>query len=333
MDTIKLFRSKEGELRLPSGTSLPEAIVATVGTFDGVHRGHQALFSDLLAKAKQLGRPSAVITFDRPPVAVVRPSHAYELLNDHVERLYHFSQQGVDLVILLPFDATLANLSTEEFLRQLLYELLHVRFLVSGYDNRFGKRKNGETSTDAASLCEGIGMGFSRSLPAFDAKGREYSSSLIRQLLREGKVAEGATLLGYPYAIRGKVVDGSKLGRTLGFPTANVAPFDAHKLIPLKGVYAARATWQAEEGTLVSRQGMLYIGDRPTVSTEGEPRIEMNLFDFSGDLYEKSLCVELLQYVRGDVHFQSTAQLVEQLERDEATIRKFFAKEHAPLEE
>lgn len=331
MDTIRLFRTKEGKLSLPTVASIPDAIVATVGTFDGVHRGHQFLFDDLLSKARETNLPSAVITFDRPPVATVCPSRPYYQINDAEERAYYLSLLAIDYLFILPFDRLLADLSTEEFLSHLLFDLLHVHYLVSGYDNRFGKKKEGETECNVETLCNQLGMLYHRSSPAYDEKGREYSSSLVRQLLIEGKVKEGAALLGYPYTLIGKVVGGSKLGRKFGFPTANIEPSEDHKLIPLKGVYAAWAAWLDEKGELHSHQGMLYIGNRPSISSKLEPRIEINLFDFSGDLYGKRLCIALLDYVRGDVRFENTDHLVEQLKRDETTIRELLLQASDPF--
>lgn len=323
MDTIKLFRDSKGELQIPPRTSIPDYLVATVGTFDGIHLGHQFLFSELKKKAKEIGKLTAVVTFDKLPISVIRPNSPYELLDEEKEREDQLQRLGIDFLFILPFDLALSNLSTQKFLEQILFKLLHIQFLVSGYDNRFGKRIPGKIESSVEDICENIGISFYRSPVAYDHNGREYSSSLIRTLLKEGQIEEANSLLGYLYSLRGIVIGGSQIGRKIGFPTANLSPINAQKILPQNGVYAAYAKIENENILL---PGMLYIGERPTITNKKEKRIEINIFDFKGNLYGKELTLLFSQFIREDIRFESLEELIDQLHQDNKVIRKILLK-------
>lgn len=320
MDTIVFQRNINGLLTHNALRPLAYPIATTVGVFDGVHKGHRFLIEQLREEAASRGLPSAVITFDRPPAATVRPGHKYEVLNSHREQTERLSMTGVDFTLILPFDSILAGLSAGQFMGQILREQLGVSYLLMGYDHQFGHPEVGGGTPDYISLGRQHEIHVAMAPPALDNEGVAYSSSRIRHLLREGKIATANHLLGYPYRLSGWVVPGDRIGRTFGFPTANIALDDPHKLIPPNGVYAAVATLENKR-----YPGMLYIGKRPTIERGLSRSIEINLFDFDRDIYGKSLSIELLTYTRGEQHFHSKDELVACIRRDETIVRDFFA--------
>lgn len=313
MDTIKFVRLPSGELSCQFPGLLSEQVVATIGVFDGVHGGHRFLIEQLKHEAQRLGLPSAVITFDTPPVLVVRPDHPFEKLNSNAEREHLLAQTEVDFLFLLPFDLALASLSAEEFFRQIITQQLHIHTLLMGYDHHFGRPpKAGDPPTDYKSLGEKWDVRVLPQAPFFDeVEGKPYSSSRIRKLLRADNLPLANKLLGYNYRITGEVKGGLGIGKTLGFPTANIVPEDPYKLIPPLGVYAV---WvylgEARYG------GMLYIGNRPTIAEGLERTIEVNLFNFQGNLYDKKIAVELAAHTRGEARFSSHEELSQALQRD-----------------
>ena len=318
MDTIKFVRLPSGELSCESPELLPEQVVATIGVFDGVHGGHRFLLEQLKHEAQRLRLPSAVITFDTPPVMVVRPDHPFEKLNSNTEREQLLAKTGVDFLFLLPFDWALAALSAEEFFRHIITRQLHVHTLLMGYDHHFGRPpKAGDPPTDYKSLGEKWGVRVLPQEPFFDKEeGKPYSSSRIRKLLRADNLSLANQLLGYNYHITGEVKGGLGIGKTLGFPTANIQPEDAHKLIPPLGVYAVWAhLGEARYG------GMLYIGNRPTIADGLERTIEVNLFNFQGNLYDKKIAVELIAHTRGEARFSSYEELSQALRQDAEITR------------
>lgn len=316
MDTLTFFRDDVGALRCSQSKPLPPAVAATVGTFDGVHLGHLHLISALREKAKEALLPAMVVTFDRPPVATVRPGHPYAKINDNAEREELLAQSGIDYTVVLPFDCVMANLSAEEFLRDILRNRLHVKLLVSGYDHRLGKKSADGEEPETAKLAEHLGISFFRAKAAQDKQSVDYSSSRIRKLLREGRIEEANSLLGYAYTFKGHIISGNGLGRGLGYPTANLKLEDPRKLIPMNGVYAAKGI--LPEGIF---HGMLYIGNRPTIGGNLDFAIELHLFDFKGDLYGKALQVRIESFVRGERRFADKEALQKQLAQDEAEVR------------
>lgn len=321
MDTIKFLQLPSGELHCAHPELLPQAVVATIGVFDGVHGGHRYLFEQLKMEAKRLQLPSAVITFDTPPVSVVRPDHPFEKLNSNAEREQHLASSGVDITFLLPFDWALAALSAEEFFQHIITQQLHVHTLLMGYDHHFGRPPQaGTPATDYTRLGQKWGVRVLPQEPFLDKEeGKPYSSSRIRKLLRADNLPLANRLLGYNYSIVGEVGGGLGIGRTLGFPTANILPDDPHKLIPPLGVYAV---WvhlgESRYG------GMLYIGNRPTIAAGLERTIEVNLFNFDGNLYEKKIAVELIAHTRGEARFDSYEALTQALQHDAEVTQKIL---------
>ena len=287
-------------------------VMATIGFFDGVHLGHRFLIDEVKAAAAARGLPSAVITFPAHPRAVLQKDYQPRLLNSFEDKLRLLATTGVDYCIVLDFTVALSQLSAEDFL-QILATEWRVKGLVIGYDHRFGHdRRDGFTQYVHYGAQYGIEV---LKAAAFDAGHTEVSSSEIRRLLHEGAVEQAAHLLTYTYSIRGRIVSGYKVGRTLGFPTANIQPDDPMQLLPGIGVYAV---WVEVEGE--RHKGMLYIGSRPTLDNGAQLSIEVHILHFSGDIYNDPIRVTFERFVRGDEKFDSLEALKAQLMRDREVV-------------
>lgn len=287
--------------------------VVTVGTFDGVHRGHQAVLDEVRARALASGRSSVLLTFDPHPLAIVRPEHAPQLLTTPDEKRAALALSGLDLVVFLRFTPALATYSPERFVDEILQERLAVRELVIGYDHGFGRDRSGNADTLRQI---GAQRGFTVDVVApFAVEGEPVSSSRLRSALAAGDLDLVRTGLGRNYTLAGTVVQGEGRGRALGFPTANVGKIDAGKLIPAAGVYAA---WALVGGQ--RHAAALHIGPRPTF--EGATAsIEAHLLDVSADLYGADLQIELVARLRSVQRFDSREALVNQLARDTSSVR------------
>lgn len=303
-----------------------EVIIATIGTFDGVHLGHQALLSELNTRAQVLGQVPAVITFDPPPVTVLRPDTEPRLLSSGLERLERLRSLGHQHIILLSFTAELASLSARSFM-ELLRDKYKVRGLLMGYDHRFGCDAELQIE-DYIRLGEEVGIAVWQA-GALSSESSPISSTRIRDLLLGGRLAEANALLGYDYTLSGRVVGGLQIGRSMGYPTANIVPDDRYKLVPADGVYAVKIRLEPRLGTDDSvashHYGMLYIGDRPTIDEGLSRTIEVNIFDLSANLYAQRLRIEFVSYVRGNYRFPSLEALQVQIVQDEQTIRAIFS--------
>ncbi len=282
--------------------------VLTVGTFDGVHLGHQAILRYLVARARVRKGPATVVTFDPHPREVIygEPVPILTTVEEKMEIMEHFH---IDRFVLLPFTRELAELPPEEYVRDILLKRIGMQEIVVGYDHHFGKGRKGDVE-----LLRRLGKmwGFSVDvIPPHHIDHTLVSSSRIRQLLlEEGNVREAAKLLGRPYSLYARVVPGSGRGQKLGFPTANLSVEHPRKVIPRRGVYAV---WVDVEEERVA--GMMNIGMRPTFE-EQEQTLEVHLIDFSGDLYGKRLRVSFVERLRDERKFNSVQELVEQLHRD-----------------
>lgn len=298
------------------------SFVATIGTFDGVHRGHLALLEQMTRVGERLGLSPAVITFEPTPVEVLRPDLPISLLSSPPERVERLRSLGYEQIILLPFTDKLAALTAEQFMA-LLRDKYGVRALVLGYDHRFGRDGLGTTSQYEA-IGKRLGVHVERA-EAYHEAGQAISSSRIRALLLGGDLAEANDLLGYAYPLSGRVVGGLQIGRSLGYPTANLALDDPHKLVPADGVYAVRIRLEPRlgiEGSVATyHTGMLYIGNRPTLEAGLARTIEVNIFDLSANLYAQRMRLELVHYIRGNERFESLEALQAQIARDEVMIR------------
>lgn len=280
--------------------------VATIGFFDGVHRGHRCLIHQVCACAKEHGCASMLITFDRHPRQVLHSDFVPQLLSTLEEKTALLGQSDADELRVLPFTPELARLTARQFMADVLVGQLNVGTLVMGYDHRFGH--------GGGSFEEYVAWGREAGIEVILATALDdvaVSSSRIRRLLADGDVSLANELLGYPYAFEGEVIKGRQLGRTLGFPTANVAvPRD--KMLPATGVYAVEAITQ--DGHRWG--GMLCIGSRPTVQNGNDVSVEVNLFGFAGDLYGTSLRIEMVARLRDEVKYESLEQLKHQLGHD-----------------
>lgn len=296
---------------------------ATIGFFDGVHRGHQFLVRHVMDEAAKRGLKSMVVTFDHHPRQVLHQEYQPELLTTPGMKLRLLQDLGVDKVVELHFDEKLASLTAHDFMASILRDKLNVRCLIIGYDNRFGHNR-AEGFDDYVSYGKELGIDVVHN-PAFLLDGVKVSSSVVRSLLKEGEVRMANLCLGREYVIIGKVVEGYKEGRKIGFPTANLDTSAYCQLVPKGGVYAVRASVESEEDW---RDAMMDIGTRPTFDGK-ERSLEVNIFDFSGDIYGKTLKVKFVERVRDERKFKSTGALAVQLKEDKAMIRNILdKKEH-----
>ncbi|MDR0844791.1 MAG: riboflavin biosynthesis protein RibF [Tannerella sp.] len=283
--------------------------VATVGFFDGVHRGHRFLVEEMRRLADRKGLETAVITFPVHPRAVLQTDYKPGLLNSFDEKLAQLATTGVDYCAVLDFTTALASLSAEEFITKILYEQWHVRTLLVGYDHRFGHNR-AEGFEQYVTYGAACGMEVVQA-SSYKMEDVAVSSSLIRQLLAKCRVQEAATLLTYPYRLKGHVVSGYGIGRTLGFPTANIEVNESSsKVRPGMGVYAV---WVHLEGR--RHKGMLTIGDRPTLYGT-RVSIEVHLLHFSRDIYLQRIEVEFIRYLRENKKFDNLKALMAQLHED-----------------
>ena len=285
---------------------------ATGGFFDGVHAGHRSLIAQLREAAAERGLASAVFTFPVHPRRVLQADYRPQLLDAFEEKLTRIGETGVDYCAVLDFTPALARLTAREFIERLAAEW-GVSTLVVGYDHRFG-RDRAEGFEAYVAHGRAVGMEVVRGVPYLLEDGTAVSSSRIRALLTECQVEEAARMLTVPYRLRGHVVGGQQIGRTMGFPTANLSVDEPLKVLPGDGVYAVRA-WL--RGT--AYRGMLSIGNRPTISNR-PTAVEVHLLGFSGDVYGEALEVEFIRHLRANRRFDSLDALREQLERDRETV-------------
>ena len=310
--------------------------VATIGSFDGVHRGHRSLLSQVRSIADERGLSAVAVTFRMSPKRVLGLYDAPQLTTLD-ERVAKLREAGMDDVALLDFSAEMAAMSAHDFMQQVLKERLGVAVLVIGYDHRFGRDRS-EGFDDYVRYGSELGIEVVRGEVCMDSD-EPVSSTRVRGYLAEGRVAETERLLGYKYTLCGKVVDGYKVGRKMGFPTANIQVTDAYKLLPADGVYAVKVDFvnnDNENGNyhgdgnncqlpIVNCQlgmGMLNIGHRPTVNNGEERSIEVHILDFDGDLYGMTLQIEFLDRLREERHFESIDELIAQLEMDKLRVRE-----------
>ena len=287
--------------------------VLTVGTFDGVHLGHQAILDYLKERAARVDGCSVVVSFDPHPREVVTGEHV-PLLTTLDERADLLEMHGIDRFVVLPFTRDLSNLEPDEYVEQILIETVGLKEIVIGYDHRFGRNRAGDRST-----LERLGAqhGFSVDvIPEQIVREVTVSSSEVRRQLEAGEVARAAELLGRPYVLSGTVVRGDQRGRTIGYPTANLRVVGERKLVPRLGVYAV---WVEYRGA--RHGGMMNVGRRPTFESDGAVSVEVHLFDFDADLYGQTLRVQFVQRLRDEQKFDGVEAIVAQLGEDEQAAR------------
>lgn len=287
--------------------------IVTVGTFDGVHRGHQAVLVEITRRARAQQLASLLVTFDPHPLEVVNPAAAPKLLTLPAEKRELLAQTELDRLVVLPFTKELSQLAPEAFVRDVLRTRLGMQELVLGFDHGFGRGRAGDVA-----LLKTLGAADGFAVDVVDAVldgGHAISSTLIRTAVAHGNLDGAARWLGRPYAIQGVVARGVGRGRTIGVPTANLASPDPRKLLPPDGVYAVRVAWRGRRFG-----GMMNQGSRPTFGLE-ERVLEVHLFDFTGDLYGETVTVEWARRLRDVQAFPDRDALVAQLERDRVAAR------------
>ena len=294
-----------------------EKTFVTIGTFDGVHFGHQRILEKLVSDAKKAGKKSILLTFFPHPRMVLQKDSSLELINTIEERKNLLAKTGLDYLIIHPFSKEFSRLTALAFVRDILVNQFNVSKLCIGYDHHFGKNREGNiTQLQEYSKLYDFDI---EEIPAQDIDDVSVSSTKIRKALAEGNVKTANTYLGYPFMLNGNVVNGKQLGGKIGFPTANIDVEEVYKLIPKTGVYVVRSTIKDE-----IIYGMMNIGKRPTVDGKHQT-IEVHFFDFNQDLYEQSLTVELLYFLRDEHKFDSVEHLISQLQKDEIQARDFIA--------
>lgn len=315
-------RSVKSENELIDETMDLSPCVATIGFFDGVHRGHQFLIHHLVETARQDGLNSTIITFDQHPRKVLQSDYQPEMLSTLDSKLLLLSKTEVDNTVVLHFDKEMATLTAKEFMQRVLHDQLHVKKLFIGYDHRFGHNRS-ETFEDYVRYGKELGMEVIKS-QAFTLNDVHVSSSVIRSFLKEGEVELANQALGYPYTIIGKVVNGFHEGRKLGFPTANLDISHFGQLMPAPGVYAVKVRM---ENTVVWKHGMMNIGTRPTFDGK-RITLETHIFNFDGDIYNQMLLVSFVKRIRGERKFEGLEELAAQLKEDEQTVIEIFEEEN-----
>lgn len=292
--------------------------VATIGSFDGVHRGHQCLLRQVRDIADERGLSAVAVTFALSPRKVLGGCDMAPL-NGIEERVALLREMGMDDVCVLNFTHEMAKMTARDFMQQVLRDELGVEVLVIGYDHRFGCQRT-DGFDDYVRYGHELGIEVVRGAACLEGD-EAVSSTRIRQCLIEGRVSEAAQLLGYRYRLCGKVVGGYKVGRKIGFPTANIGMESGEKLLPADGVYAVMVSDGSDRAPLA---GMLNIGHRPTVNNGTERSIEVHILDFEGDLYGKALCIEFVERLREERSFASLDELTAQLAADREMVKNMF---------
>lgn len=290
--------------------------VVTIGTFDGIHLGHQALLARLCEHARRLARPAMLLTFEPMPREYLRPDQPPARLTSWRERWHVLGKCGVDYMCVLRFDERLRNLSGSEFADLLAVEL-RARLVVVGHDFRFGR--NGE-ATAASLSTAGSTLGFEVDVvPPVLLGADRISSSGVRDALARGEFDRASTWLGRPYSMTGRVIRGNQLGRKLGYPTANLRT--GRRRVPIAGIFAVRVHGVAAQAL----PGVASLGTRPTVEGSGEMLLETHVFDFAGDLYGREITVEFVAKLRDEERFADLDALVVQMDKDAADARRILA--------
>ena len=293
-----------------------KGFAATIGFFDGVHRGHRYLLKQLeeLAAANDLS-PIAV-TFDCHPRTVVQKDFVPSLLTTQEEKLALLSEVFKGEVVVLPFTQELSALSAKDFMESILRDKLNAKLLLMGYNHHFGHGGGTHEEYEAWGRETGIKVCLAEAL-----SGEKVSSSRIRSLIGLGEMEKANEMLGYPYFLTGKVSEGKQIGRQIGFPTANLLTVE-NKLLPVCGVYAV---WvRIPDGT--KKGGMLCIGHRPTVEENGKISVEVHIFDFNGNLYGESISIDFIGKLRDEIHFDSLQSLQQQLTLDAVSVKEMIRR-------
>lgn len=285
--------------------------IATIGTFDGVHIGHRKILEKIIHSAKDLDCESLVLTFFPHPRMVLQENSEVKLLNTLKEKSDLLEKIGIDNLIVHPFDKEFSRLTAEEFVKTILVDQLNIQKIIIGHDHRFGRNRTADIN-DLITFGKEYGFEVEQ-ISAQEINENAVSSTKIRNAILDGNIQLANDYLGYNYCFSGEVVKGKQLGRTIGFPTANIHILEDYKLIPKNGVYIVKCYHNNS-----SYFGMMNIGNRPTVNGESQT-IEVNLFDFDKEIYTENLTVEILKFVRNEQKFDSLDALKEQIQKDKTT--------------
>lgn len=291
--------------------------IVTIGTFDGVHLGHRKIIERVKQLAQDSGGETVILTFFPHPRMILHPEdHNLKMINTMDEKAQLLEQLGVDHLIITPFSRDFSNQTAEEYIRDILVNKIGTKKIVIGYDHRFGKdRQGGLTELQRLSPVYGYEV---VEIPEQDIHDVAISSTRIRNALLSDEIDLANEFLGYPFFVTGKVMRGDQIGRTIGYPTANILIEETYKLIPADGIFAVKVQLNGQE-----YKGMGYIGHRPTIN--GMTRnIEVNIFDFNEDIYSQSIRMEFIKYVRGDIKFTTLDDLTVQLGRDKEAVMALF---------
>lgn len=294
----------------------PKKTIITIGTYDGVHLGHKSILEKMKNATLENIYESVVLTFFPHPRMVLQQDSSIKLLNTIDEKGELLDKFGIDNLIIHPFDAAFSNLSAEEFVKEILVDKLNIHKIIIGHDHRFGKNR----SADINDLIT-FGKKYDFEVEQISAKEIDeiaISSTKIRKALLEGNIKLANEYLGYPYFISGKVIEGKKIGRTIGFPTANILLSENYKLLPKNGVYVVSSFIKNE-----LRYGMMNIGNNPTLG-ENEQSIEVHFFELNEDIYNENLQISILEHIREEHKFNSITELQVQLEKDKTFSLDFI---------
>lgn len=296
---------------------MAKEIIATIGVFDGLHRGHQALIDELKILSMQKNMIPLVITFSNKPSAIIDPQRSNYMLSTPKEKKMLIKNLGIENVKFIDFDYQIAKLSAQEFLLE-LSKKYPIKALIMGYDHCFGSDKLSDIQ-QYQQIGKTLGIEIIKSNQKI-TDNDIISSSLIRHLISRGEIKKANTLLGYNYTLSGKVIEGMRIGRTMGFPTANIEPELKNKLLPAHGVYAVFAIFDNQK-----YPAMLYIGRRPTLDDGRSITIEVNIFDININLYSKEIKIEFLEFIREDCKFKDLSELKNRIAQDEIEVRKVLS--------
>lgn len=308
------------EMRWLSQIERDEATVLTVGTFDGVHAGHKALIRMVIGQAKKLQARSVIVTFDPHPRDIINPGSAgIRMLTSAAERAEILIDLGIDLVVVIPFDRDFSLLTSEQFVRDIIWKKIGVSEFIIGYDHQFGRDREGTIETVKRL---GDELGFSSKVVSKQEIGdKTVSSSAIRKaIMHEGDMRLAATFLQRNYLLNATVIHGDKRGSKIGYPTANLKPHQPNKVIPLKGVYAV---WVRVNGRY--HKGMMNIGERPTFE-QSSYAMEVHIFDFDEELYGKEIQIQFAERIREEKKFSGVEELVSQLNLDKTSAGQILKK-------
>jgi riboflavin kinase/FMN adenylyltransferase len=293
--------------------------IITIGTFDGVHMGHQKILDAIVKKAKVLGGESVLLTFSPHPRLVLFPeSHQLKLIQTEAEKIEKLSKTGLENLIVFPFTFEFSRLTAMEFVRDILVNQLNIHTIVIGYDHQFGRNREGNIQylKDVSSVYDFEAV----EIPAKEIDVVNISSTKIRVAIENGDIERANLFLGAPFELNGTVVHGAQIGRTIGFPTANLFIEDPTKILPENGVYLVHAILN---NVLV--KGIMNIGVRPTISPELKKQIEIHIFDFERDIYGMELKVEILIRLRNEIKFANKEALIEQIQHDISLAHRYFS--------